>query len=58
MAKDKVVDLFDLYVVDGFKKALDYIEQPEVVDAVHKKAVDITQKLVKKGVDLAVQELL
>lgn len=57
-AQDKVVTLFDLYVVDGLKKALDYIEKPEVIDAVHKKAGEIIQDLIAKGVDFAVSELL
>ena len=57
-ALDKVVSLFDLYVVDGLKKALDYMEKPEVVDAVHKKAAEIVQEVLNKGVDVAVNMVL
>ena len=56
-ALDKVAFLFDLYVVDGLKKALDYIEKPEVVDAVHKKAAEIVQEVMSKGIDMVIDAI-
>lgn len=48
-AADEAIILFDLYVKDGFIKAIDYLEDPETADRFHKKAAELIKKEIPGG---------
>ena len=58
MVWEKAAKLFDLYVIDGFKKAMDYIEKPEVVNEIHKQAGEIVLKVIDAGVNKGINEVV
>lgn len=58
MVWDKAAKLFDLYVVDGLKKVLDRLDDPDFVDYVHKRAAEIVKEVLGQGVDTVVDMAL